>query len=238
MSNKTTITEGTATTKTDSFEAYPTGYDHVSDITKPLNELARHYSKSRLFDDWLTLMLTSLAGDDDAYMRVADTYDQEELDAFVTAFAELMAVTEQYQVDVLGDAYEAFGMQAENFGQHFTPHATSEAMAEMQMTVQERETDDEPLRIADPTCGSGRLLIAAARRAPDGDFHGVDKDPMCAKMAAINLTLFGLSGVIVHGDSLSLDCYRVWDVRDGRVAELDLTDDEKDEWLAQYYADD
>ena len=227
MTNDTTMDDGTAHEPT-ATQQYPTGYDHVSSITEPLNELAHAgHPRYTIFDDWVTLMLTALAGDDDAYLDVANDYDRDELDKFITAFGELMHVTAEYQVDVLGDVYESFGMQSENFGQHFTPHSASESMAELQMTTQSGDDDeDSAARIMDPTCGSGRLLIAAARRFPDGHFHGIDKDGLCAKMAAVNLSLFGLTGRIAVGDTLKMDIWSVWEVQDGHPRELDIDEEE------------
>ena len=224
-----TATEMTATTQ------YPTGYDHVSDITEPLNELAHAgHPRYTIFEDWVTLMLTALARDDDAYLEVADDYDREKLDNFVTAFGELMHATAEYQVDVLGDVYEAFGMQSENFGQHFTPHSAGEAMADLQMVSQSDESGEgSPVRIMDPTCGSGRLLIAAARRFPDGHFHGIDKDALCARMAAVNLSLFGLSGRIAVGDTLKMDIWRVWEIQEGHPRELNISEEEAAGLFAQ-----
>ena len=84
--------------------------------------------------------------------------------------------------------------------QFFTPMPLCELMA--RMTID--ETAPENARIADPACGSGRLLMACIRLRPRGYYFGVDKDPTCAKMAALNMLWRNVDSHIVWGNSLSL----------------------------------
>lgn len=80
-------------------------------------------------------------------------------------------------LDVLGMAYEEFGMQNDAFGQHFTPHSAAAGMAEMLTTGEE---PDPPVTIADPACGSGRMLVLAARQHDVPTICvGQDEDPLC-----------------------------------------------------------
>ncbi|HLP21029.1 MAG TPA: N-6 DNA methylase, partial [Chitinophagales bacterium] len=49
----------------------------------------------------------------------------------------------------------------------------------------------------DPSCGSGRMLLASSRIAgPDQYYFGIDLDQTCVKMTALNLFLSG----IFHGE--------------------------------------
>ena len=74
----------------------------------------------------------------------------------------------------------------------------------------------EPQNISDPACGSGRTLIAFDRNCPPGTMNfyvGVDVDPRCVRIAAINFFFHGMRGVLICGNSLSLEArfgYRVW----------------------------
>lgn len=78
---------------------------------------------------------------------------------------------------VLGMAYEEFGMQNDAFGQHFTPHSADAGMAEMLTTGEE---PDPPVTIADRACGSGRMLVLAARQHDVPTIClGQDEDPLC-----------------------------------------------------------
>ena len=59
----------------------------------------------------------------------------------------------------------------------------------------------EPLKVIDPAVGSGVLLLAHAAGMPRWavvyglvQYHGVDLDPLCVKLARLNLRLYGLNG--------------------------------------------
>lgn len=69
--------------------------------------------------------------------------------------------------------------------------------------------------ILDPACGSGRCLIAYDRKGdpkPHAFYVGVDIDERCVRMAAINMFFHGMRGVVICGNSLSMEMrfgYRV-----------------------------
>jgi hypothetical protein len=67
----------------------------------------------------------------------------------------------------------------------------------------------EPVKILDPACGSGRMLLAAAERYPGWmvqaglvQFFGQDIDPACIAMAQVNCQLYGLRGHKATADQL------------------------------------
>lgn len=57
------------------------------------------------------------------------------------------------------------------------------------------------IRVSDPACGSGSMLLAAAEQCPRWalnlglvQFYGQDIDMTCVKMAQVNLMIYGLNG--------------------------------------------
>jgi type I restriction-modification system DNA methylase subunit len=59
----------------------------------------------------------------------------------------------------------------------------------------------EPIKIYDPCCGSGTMLLAAASKIPTWahqfnlvGFYGQDLDITCVMMAKINMMIYGLNG--------------------------------------------
>ena len=59
----------------------------------------------------------------------------------------------------------------------------------------------EPIKICDPACGSGILLLSSASCFPDWanqlglvQYFGQDIDEQCARMTKINCMLYGLNG--------------------------------------------
>ena len=210
----------------------------VEGILDPLETIEhRGFGRYDVFRDWIDLMLSALQRDDDAYLDTLGRYDRDGNrdrgervpDLFATAFSELMATMDETNRDVLGVAYKEFGMQTDAFGQHFTPHNVAATMAEVQTVTNENGTQEDPVTIADPACGSGRMLVLAARQqdAPTICF-GQDKDLVCAQMAALNLCFFNIDGAVVCGDSLGMTKRRAWKTRGtmlgGEVAEVDPDD--------------
>lgn len=207
----------------------------LTPVLTPLETIQRRgFNQYDVFRDWVELILAALQRDDDQYLAILEDYDRDREydrgdrvpDLFAEAFGELQAAMADSNKDVLGMVYEEFGVQNEESGQHFTPHSAARMIAELQLTG---EDPDPPVTIADPTCGSGRLLVHAARQhdVPVVCF-GQDENLLCAMMAALNLCFFTIDGVIVCGDTLTMDTHRAWVTRGsplgGEPQEVDPSD--------------
>lgn len=185
-----------------------------------------------MFTDWLDLMLYALQGKDDPYLEIVDQYEDDRpegercIDLFKEALARLQEGMGETNMELLGGVYRAFGMNNEAFGQYFTPQNVCAMMAEMQLPEEVDPEREEPFRVLDPACGSGRLLVEAAKQIKgDAVFTGQDKDLACVKMTALNLCFFNVDGRVVYGDSLRMERRKVFETRysplGGSVRELD-----------------
>lgn len=156
-------------------------------VLTPLDETRRQgHNRYDVFHDWVQLMLAALQRDDDEYLDILDEYDRgrdrgrgdRPADLFTEAFGELQPLMGETDLDILGMAYVEFGLAEQDDGQHFTPHNLASRIAEMATVGGD---PDPTVTIADPACGSGRLLVLAARQhdVPVICF-GQDKDPLCA----------------------------------------------------------
>lgn len=105
--------------------------------------------------------------------------------------------------DILGDIYQEINATSSHAGQYFTPWhlACVAAQTVVGETLDSLRERDEPLRISDPACGSGVMLLAAAAQLPREAvqrgwvrFYGQDIDATCVKMAQVNTMLYGLNG--------------------------------------------
>lgn len=103
--------------------------------------------------------------------------------------------------DGLGDIFMeqlSFGKN----GQFFTPQPICDMMAQM---VIKPEDCMPTYRVADCACGSGRMLLAAAKIYRGMEFYGSDVDLNCVKMAVINLAYNSLVGEVHWMNTLSLE---------------------------------
>ncbi len=157
-------------------------------------------SRGRAFEDFLTLSVCALSGGamEEEYLGTIKAYTDGKpgkrgVDLQAALFGELVRIMEETRDDILGDLFQGAITFGEN-GQFLTPDPICELMA--QMSGAEGQT------VCDPCCGSGRMLLAAARLNRDREFVGQDIDLRCARMTAINLALRGLYGYVIWGDSL------------------------------------
>jgi hypothetical protein len=206
--------------------------DHVQPVIDTLDQIHQYgHSRYDVFTDWLDLMLYSLQRRDDPYLDIVNQYDEDRPhgerapDLYSKAFGQLQQGMAAKIADLLGVIYKTMGHDSDAFGQYFTPHNVSEMKAEMVLGSADDEDVDS---VADPACGSGRLLVSAAKRQPDALYYGADKDGTCARMTALNLLFFNVDGYAVHADSLTQDHYAGWQTRQtpfgGAIRELDVDD--------------
>jgi len=175
-----------------------------------MEKLARRYGVSTVFSDFLTLLICAFSHGkmEKKYLEIIQRYDKSEAYDFSEALASLvieMTGDGSGMVDVLGKFYEENISHGHN-GQFFTPQPVCDMMARMMGASGSGE------RIADPACGSGRMLMAMAKLNRHALFYGADVDANCAKMTAINLFLNGLFGEVAWMNSLTNQFYNAWEI--------------------------
>lgn len=207
--------------------------EHITPIVNTLEEIRTltGHRWPRIYRDWTEIIFASLQRDDKGHGEIVESYKSEfgeetgqsAIEVYSEAFAELQISMQKTDADLLGRIFEEYGPSSDREGQFFTPEAVSELLASISTPTQEElrtSTIEDPIRVQDPTCGSGRMLLATAKimnrraEAPfTALFYGQDKDYTCAKMTAINFALRGLPGVVTHGDSLKLEARNEWNIK-------------------------
>ncbi|WP_157682241.1 N-6 DNA methylase [Mucilaginibacter mallensis] len=104
--------------------------------------------------------------------------------------------------DPLGELFMQAISSGHN-GQFFTPTPICEMISAMSVG----ETLDDNKTVCDPACGSGRMLLAAAKLNRHALLYGADLDITCCKMALLNMLLNSLQGEIAHMNTLSNKFY-------------------------------
>ena len=192
------------------------GNEMVENYIKEITDLSGRYSTWEVWNDFISICAISLSNScdkeqapqrEEEYLRIVKKYKPDELQVFCKLFAQLvMDLEEDPDQDILGETYSRLRIVSKAHGQYFTPYNLSKAMAKMIMG----EMDDGPHLINEPTCGSGSNLIAAANTMKEEGinyqhnayFVAQDIDSVVAKMCYIQMSLLGMPGVVIVGNTL------------------------------------
>lgn len=186
----------------------------ISSFKTIFDKAAYGSNYNKVFEDFLTMCICCFSQNiftgksfyEDEYLSVIEPYKANDtLKYFPELFAEMIIYMEEKKDnsqgnDLLGEFFQQEITRGRN-GQFFTPFHVCSMMGQM---VSAEVTNN--LKVLDPTCGSGRMLMAFAKNASViHRYYGIDIDPLCVKMSAINLFLNGLSGEVICANSLFPD---------------------------------
>lgn len=182
--------------------------------------IAKGFNAYRVYEDWLALMFNSFAGQPEAYTKILKHYFQDRTDGngiehhFGAALLELMRYMAKTNDEALGPLFMEYASNHYT-GQYFTPLELAQTMARMTQTDMPA---DRRFTVCDPACGAGVGLIACAKEQTFEQnnrafFIGQDIDLNCARMCALNLMFFNLDGLVVWGNTLTLEVRGAWETR-------------------------
>lgn len=203
---------------------------YVRDLISQMRRLADRYGMDTVFTTFLELSATSMAAQMDPehreerekqYCACAAKLDPATLKAYASMLATLTLAALQFKDDphdILGVVFHELNMHNEWKGQFFTSEHICRFMAQItidQADVAERE---RPITIAEPACGSGAMILgtvyALAQQKVDYTsetfFVAHDIDIRCVWMAYIQLTLYGVPAVVIHGNTLTNEEWSRW----------------------------
>lgn len=191
--------------------------DYKKEIIKILTSFEGGWSPYDLFCDWIKMLALSISNTTDIiqgklwqerekdYLNTIKKYDAVK-DRFVEMSGYLTLALDQEITDVLGQIYMEAGLGNKYTGQFFTPFHLSLLTAQSSMP----QKIEEPIKLNEPSTGGGGMILAVARVmlkrgynpqqwldvvAQDLDWKGV-------YMTYVQISLLGLKGVVVQGDSL------------------------------------
>lgn len=185
-------------------------YNIPSDI-RPLEKLILDFSYKNgydamdVFNDFLTYIIHGFSPD--APPLRSWKYKRQQNIAFMNMVVEWVQLMnrkirdDMVWFDPFGDLYMALtstGTQ-QGQGQFFTP----EHICDLMVMCSEGEEKKTGQRINDPTCGSGRLLLAYHVRHLGNYLIGEDINRTCCLMAVCNMLVHGCVGEVIWHDSLN-----------------------------------
>ncbi len=182
---------------------------------------ARRGSASRIFADFVRLAACSLAPRvtvdgrsvsvrEAEYMETIGRYDAREASLFQDAFHQFIEQAEREDHrDVLGRTYIEWAANCDKKarGEFYTPPEVSELLATMTIDAPTVIAEGRAIRICEPACGAGGMILATAKLfAPDHwhlpRFTAIDINPTACDMAFINTTLWSVPCEVICGNAL------------------------------------
>lgn len=188
-------------------------YNRFESFGEYLEGISRIHGRAKVFDDFLQIIVCclSMGRKEELYFKTIKPYSKEELNLFSQAFASLIVQIDNAPLeDPFGDYFEEFLSNSRN-GQFFTPVCVCDLMVQLTTAIHPNEERKEgDVRVYDPACGSGRLLLSAAKQDMKQFFIGADISYTCCLMTIINLCLNSLNGEVLHMNTITQECWHHW----------------------------
>ena len=196
-----------------------------AEIVKRIQRISGSQSPYNIFSDWIECFALSIANTsmlihnsvwqerEKRYKQIINKYSKEERIQFAEMCGLLTMAYEDGKDfrfgDILGEIYMESGSGNKHTGQFFTPYHVSLLTAEMSIPAD--YNGEKPIKINEPACGSGGMIVAAAevlyRRGINFQrcmrVETQDLDWRAVYMCYVQLSLFGINAVVVQGDTLA-----------------------------------
>ena len=199
--------------------------DNTEKIIERIEKIAGEHSMHEVFCDWVHCMAISIQNSsvlfkehnklweqrENEFKEIISRYSEEQQNDFAEMTAFLVETMEDHLGDILGDVYMRCEMGSSHTGQFFTPFHVSALNAELAMNKILEDYKGGTIRLHEPAAGAGGMIIAAAqvlkKRGIDFgrcmDVVAQDLDWMAAYMCYVQLSLYGIKGIVVQGDTLA-----------------------------------
>lgn len=191
----------------------------TKEIIKNIQQMTSGYSPYEVFSDWIKCCSIAISqsvtlfpknGKEKEYKSTLAKYNEVDRERFPNMLALLCLTLESEMRDVLGEIFMSQELGNSKAGQFFTPFHVSQLTADM--AIKQIEQDGKCL-LYEPSCGSGGMIIAAAKRIKEKGYDyqrtmevvAQDIDWRSVYMTYTQLSLLGINAIVVQGDSLSGD---------------------------------
>lgn len=221
-----------------------TADEHQRGLVALFNEFSYGHHLDTVFRDFVELAALAISNSVDRaqfearekrYLEIVGKYKREEVARFPRMLAELTLSFEKRVemmlaasavgarggglADVLGETYMMLGLGNDRSGQFFTPYHVSHLMAAI-VTAGSIEVARSQgfVRVHEPACGAGGMVIATAEAFHDAGLNYqkamhatcIDIDPCCVHMTYLQLSLLHIPAIIVHGNALTMEVWGHW----------------------------
>lgn len=205
----------------------PTPADHRKRFIKAFESLTHHRDRHEVFADFLDLAVCAIRKTTLPSGQAADAIEAQYMGVVkrnapedVRKMPELLGITalavQEGGCDFLGQVVGDLELLNDRMGQFFTPYDVSRMIAEM--TLQDAGAairEKGFVTVAEPACGAGGMVIAAADVLEKQGFDIVrqlyvdatDVSATCFKMTYLQASLRGIPATIRRGNTLSREMF-------------------------------
>lgn len=203
--------------------------DYRKEIVKSINKLSHRHNN--VFEDFLEMSAISISNAVDPlqveerekrYLEIAKKYSKKELDSICKMFGSLVLELEKHAdapEDILGKIFHELELHNKYKGQFFTPQNVCDMIG--MMAISERDLDISRkgfITVCEPCVGSGAMVFGFAKAMKKNGYNfqrqmvvtAIDIDLKCIYMAYIQLSLYGIPAVVIHGNSLTVEEWSRW----------------------------
>lgn len=209
---------------------------HRNTVLKIIQKLGQVHSVWDVFSDFVALGALCIANGADKktdcwekrekqYLDTISKYTPDEQKLFPEMFAELVLALE-YELtwrnaptDVLGTLFHELELHNKYKGQFFTPQNVCDMMAQITLGDGDKLLNEKGfISLCEPCCGSGAMVLGFAGAMLEKDMNyckqlvvlATDIDIKCVHMCYLQLSLYDIPAVVVHGNSLTIEEWSRW----------------------------
>lgn len=191
------------------------------DFRKILDRISHRHGNHRVFAAFTRCAACALAAQtrEAEYLEEAKQWETADLDLFGEALGALVLEMEARPFeDILGGCYVEFALSQKGQewnGEFHTPKNVCDLIARMMLGDAESLPAQGPITVCEPACGTGAMILSVAQVCPPEARRrlrvtAIDINRTACDMAFINTTLWGIPTRVIHGNSLSLECWAAW----------------------------
>ena len=207
--------------------------DYKKELIKHIEALRYKYSTWQVFSDFVEMAAISISNSvnwlhkeerEERYLEIINSYDKKSQERFPEMFACLVNALQRSikttgLTDILGQVFHDLELHSKWHGQFFTPMSVCNAMGSMTATdVEEKVAENGFITVSEPCCGSGAMILGLANALLEKKLNyntqivvtAIDVDLKCVHMCYLQLSLYGIPAVIIHGNTLTAEEWSRW----------------------------
>ncbi|MFV1761506.1 N-6 DNA methylase [Phaeobacter sp. A90a-4k] len=202
--------------------------DAVAGFVRRMADIDRSKGRGEVFRDFCEMAYCAIAktttGAQDRrealeaqYMSVVARYrNKDDVRVMPELFATATLALSTGGCDFFGSVAGELGVLDSNLGQFFTPYELSRLNAEMILGDSVKVIEENGfLTLCEPAAGAGGMVIAAADVLESKDLdpaeqlwvEAVELSRSTFHMCYVQIALRGVAGLVIHGNSLSLEVF-------------------------------